>query len=140
MSEIRLLRIILFWGSFYIIWDCFQKFPREYLHETNYFLWYVFSWSGVVIGLLMLVGITDISAVLQVDEFNVFEGLCLMVGASVIGTWETAKKKAILDYKYHGIKLGDEYKISIIRRNFVIVVEILMLAIIIGFHCFLLEV
>ena len=63
-----------------------------------------------------------------------------MVGASVIGTWETAKKKAILDYKYHGIKLGDEYKISIIRRNFVIVVEILMLAIIIGFHCFLLEV
>lgn len=45
-----------------------------------------------------------------------------MLGVSGIGILEAIKKRAILDYKNYGIKLGNEYKNNIIRRNFLIVI------------------
>lgn len=55
-----------------------------------------------------------------------------MLGVSGIGILEAIKKRAILDYKNYGIKLGNEYKDNIIRRNFLIVIEVIMIAIVIA--------
>lgn len=132
MTEIDLIRVILLFGVFRMIWKCFHKFPREYFHETSYFLLYTFSYSCFITSFLVLLFITKISAILHVVEFSMFLGICLMLGASGIGILESIKKKAILDYKHHGIKLRDEYKYNIIRRNFLIVVEIIMIAIVIA--------
>ena len=46
--------------------------------------------------------------------------------------WKQSKKRAILDYKNYGIKLENEYKNNIIRRNFLIVIEAIMVAIVIA--------
>ncbi len=43
MTEIDLIRVILLFGVFRMIWKCFHKFPQEYFHETSYFLLYTFS-------------------------------------------------------------------------------------------------
>ena len=55
-----------------------------------------------------------------------------MLGVSGIGILKTKKKRAILDYKNYGIKLENEYKNNIIRRNFLIVIEAIMVAIVIA--------
>lgn len=55
-----------------------------------------------------------------------------MLGVSGIGILEAIKKKAILDYKNYGIKLENEYKNNVIRRNFLIVIEAIMIAIVIA--------
>ncbi len=55
-----------------------------------------------------------------------------MLGVSGIGILEAIKKRAILDYKKYGIKLGNEYNNNIIRRNFLIVIEVIMIAIVIA--------
>lgn len=55
-----------------------------------------------------------------------------MLGVSGIGILEAIKKRAILDYKKYGIKLGNEYNNNIIRRIFLIVIEVIMIAIVIA--------
>lgn len=55
-----------------------------------------------------------------------------MLGVSGIGILEAIKKRAILDYKNYGIKLENEYKNNIIRRNFLIAIEAIMIAIVIA--------
>ena len=115
-----------------MIWKCFHKFPQEYFHETSYFLLYTFSYSCFIISFLVLLFITKISVILHIVEFNMFLGICLMLGVSGIGISEAIKKKAILDYKNYGIKLENEYKNNIIRRNFLIVIEAIMIAVVIA--------
>ena len=115
-----------------MIWKCFHKFPQEYFHETSYFLLYTFSYSCFIISFLVLLFITKISVILHIVEFNMFLGICLMLGVSGIGIFEAIKKRAILDYKNYGIKLENEYKNNIIRRNFLIVIEAIMVAIVIA--------
>ena len=132
MTEIDLIRVVLLFGVFRMIWKCFHKFPQEYFHETSYFLLYTFSYSCFIISFLVLLFITKISVILRIVEFNMFLGICLMLGASGIGILEAIKKKAILDYKNYGIKLENEYKNNIIRRNFLIVIEAIMIAIVIA--------
>lgn len=132
MTEIDLIRVILLFGVFRMIWKCFHKFPQEYFHETSYFLLYTFSYSCFIISFLVLLFITKISVILHIVEFNMFLGICLMLGVSGIGIFEAIKKKAILDYKNYGIKLENEYKNNIIRRNFLIVIEAIMIAIVIA--------
>ena len=55
-----------------------------------------------------------------------------MLGVSEIGIMEAIKKMSILDYKNYGIKLGNEYKNNIIRINFLIVIEAIMIAVVIA--------
>lgn len=132
MTVIDLIRVILLFAVFRMIWKCFHKFPQEYFHETSYFLLYTFSYSCFIISFLVLLFITKISVILHIVEFNMFLGICLMLGVSGIGISEAIKKKAILDYKNYGIKLENEYKNNIIRRNFLIVIEAIMIAIVIA--------
>lgn len=132
MTEIDLIRVILLFDVFRMIWKCFHNFPQEYFHETSYFLLYTFSYSCFIISFLVLLFITKISVILHIVEFNMFLGICLMLGVSGIGISEAIKKKAILDYKNYGIKLENEYKNNIIRRNFLIVIEAIMIAIVIA--------
>ena len=132
MTVIDLIRVILLFAVFRMIWKCFHKFPQEYFHETSYFLLYTFSYSCFIISFLVLLFITKISVILHIVEFNMFLGICLMLGVSGIGIFEAIKKRAILDYKNYGIKLENEYKNNIIRRNFLIVIEAIMIAIVIA--------
>lgn len=132
MTVIDLIRVILLFAVFRMIWKCFHKFPQEYFHETSYFLLYTFSYSCFIINFLVLLFITKISVILHIVEFNMFLGICLMLGVSGIGILESIKKRAILDYKNYGIKLGNEYNNNIIRRIFLIVIEVIMIAIVIA--------
>lgn len=132
MIEMEFIRFVLFCGICHMIWKCFHQFPQEYLHKTSYSLLYTFSYAGYIVSLSILLYITKISAILHVIEFQLFSVICLMIGASGIGIFETIKRKAIFDYKKYGIKPGKEYRDAIIRRNFLIVIEILMLAILIA--------
>ena len=92
MTEIDLIRVILLFGVFRMIWKCFHKFPQEYFHETSYFLLYTFSYSCFIISFLVLLFITKISVILHIVEFNMFLGICLMLGVSGIGILEAIKK------------------------------------------------
>ena len=71
MTVIDLIRVILLFAVFRMIWKCFHKFPQEYFHETSYFLLYTFSYLCFIISFLVLLFITKISVILHIVESDV---------------------------------------------------------------------
>ena len=139
MTEMDFIKIVFLFEICRMTYKCFKKFPREYVSEKFYLLGYVISYLSLIICFLILLKIEMIASILQIKEERLFSYICLAIGASSIGIFQVIKKEAELNYKYHQQDLGKMYRINIKRRNFLIVVETIMIIIVVFLYRFIAE-
>ena len=138
MTENSLIKIAFFLGICHIVCKCVKNYPFEYRAEQNYLLAYIFFYAGLTINLLMLLIVDYISYIMCFSEESLFSFLCVLIGIWGIGILWVTRRKMELDYKYHNIPLGNEYKRNRDAQKTLIIVELVMIFIVTFVHNFLL--
>lgn len=86
----------------------------------------------------MLLIVDYISYIMCISEESLFSFLCVLIGIWGIGILWVTRRKMELDYKYHNIPLGNEYKRNRDAQKTLIIVELVMIFIVTFVHNFLL--